>query len=211
MTSVSRKGFTLIELLVAVLILGVVIGVIGASVSGGIKVWEKAVEHHAVESKVIPGLGITAKDLAGVPDFYGVAFKGERSEFSLPVRLDGSEAEGVGRMGTVRYSFDFRRGALMRKTWPFPGAEPPPGRGEENLFDGAESVKFLYLEAPREDKSDGLVEGPDGAVWHEEWHNPTNPPSAVRIEVSFSGEGGRKTFSRTVVLRARGAVDSQKR
>jgi prepilin-type N-terminal cleavage/methylation domain-containing protein len=180
----AGRGFTLIELLVVTAILGLVLGVIAASLSAGIRAWEAARVFNAGESDALAALRMVRRDLAGTVPFGPIPLEGNAEDVRCAVRLRDSES-GLGRLGTVRYRFDRSSGTLRRSRWPYPDADPGTA-GEETLARHLGAWRVSYLPSP------------DGQ-WTQDWTGKTNSPAAVRFE-AWTGPA-RTRLGETVVLR----------
>lgn len=185
-TGGSGRGFTLIELLVVTAILGLVLVVIAASLSAGIRAWEAARTFNVGEADALVALRMAQRDLAGGLPFKPIPMEGGAEDVRFAVRLRESPS-GPGRLGTVRYRFDRATGTLRRSRWPYPDADPGPA-GEETLAGRLDAWRMSYLPTP------------DGE-WTRDWTGRTNSPAAVRIE-AWTGPG-RTRLVETVVLRPR--------
>jgi prepilin-type N-terminal cleavage/methylation domain-containing protein len=192
----AAMGFTLIELLVVVLIMAVVLGVIGACLAAGIRVWDEAGKFGVAESDAVVGLQIIEKDLKNSVPFHAIVFEGKRSDVSfaslvVPVR-QGLRNEGGSvaqpRIGTVRYFFDAGGMALFRSQDIY-GADFAQARTPERIMSNLRDVSLAYY---------GLVGGKGNGAWSDQWVDPTNRPVAVRISLSFRDR--EALLTKTVVL-----------
>jgi prepilin-type N-terminal cleavage/methylation domain-containing protein len=192
----GSPAFTLVELLVVVSILGVVIGVIGACLSGGIRVWDSAQRLTSPEGEVVLGLQVLEKDLANAFDFQAIPFAGTADSLTLAMILRVSPDDGKPperRIGTVQYTFDRAKQALLRSQWVYPRS-PDAAQGQETLIPGLEQFSLLYAATDREDE----------AGWQDSWEDATNRPAWVRIDLRFETEGESQEVTRLVMLPAAG-------
>jgi prepilin-type N-terminal cleavage/methylation domain-containing protein len=182
-TSRGRStAFTLVELLVVTAILALVVSVIGACLSGGIRAWETAREFGSAEAQAAIGLRILERDIMNSFPFYAVPMTGSREEITFAGPVRGGETMSE-RIGTVLYRYDRYRGTLERKTWTFPGEEPQAG---EIVVPVAASLVFRYRSAP------------DGA-WAEAWTDVTNRPFAIEVELGLDDSPSGLTITRTII------------
>lgn len=188
----NTGGFSLLELMVVVSIIGLVTGVVVASFSGGIRVWESARVLTHVEQELYFAVESVRKDLVNTFKFHGINFSGAEREISFPALLEVPGEDGVQekRLGSVRYVFNSADQTLSRHVWSFPGAGDDAGM--EVVASGVRSVLFGYLdEKSLED---------DGA-WREVWRDPTNFPAAVRMDLIIdSGQGAEAAVQRQFLL-----------
>ena len=188
-----HAAFTLIELLVVTAILGVLVAVIGACLSSGIRVWEVAATFNKDEADAIFGLHLVKRDLANSIRFAPIGFTGTETgmEFSsLVTGAPGMDDDATG-VGTVKYVFDPARAALLRMAWPYPEEEPltHAAAGVEALLTDVEDASFWY----------GVLSTGDmeTVFWTDE---TTNFPERVRLRISLAGRADPVEFERLVVL-----------
>jgi len=184
-----KGGFSLLELMVVVSIIGLVTGVVVASFSGGIKVWESARVLTHVEQELYFAVESVRKDLVNTYRFHGISFSGAEREVSFPalLRVTGEEGLQEKRVGSVKYKFNPAEQTLSRYVWAFPGGED--GADREVVAGGISGVRFTYLDG------DGLAD--DGAVL-DVWQDPTNFPAVVTMDLIM---GGGRAGSEVVIQR----------
>ena len=201
----KKRAFTLIELMVVTAIIGMVVAAIGACLAGGMRAWDAARTFNLVESDAAVALSIMERDLRNSLNFPQVGFQGAPSTMSFPrlvesaggggnaVRVSGVASSrapgGVRKAGTVGYFLDQGRKGLMRKEWAFP-SKAPSDKDAENILPNAAAADFEFYKASSE----------AGGTWQHEWHESTNLPSMVRINLSLENSGNKIRISRTVVL-----------
>jgi len=171
---IVRTGFSLLELMVVVAIVGLVVSVVVACFSGGIRVWESARILTHVEQEAYFGVENIRRDIANTFRFKGIKFQGSENDMSFPAVIEVSDGEGgvQSRIGTVKYFFNASDKTLMRLFWPYPASEES---AVSELIASVESASFRYREeAPA-----------DAAGWIEAWSQPTSFPSAVSIELKM--------------------------
>jgi len=184
-------AFTLMELMIVTVILSVVITVIGACFSAGLRVWESARNFSRVESDLLIGFGMLERDFRNTFKFHGIEFRGGSAEVSFPAELvTASLTEPLvgtvpqGRVsGTIKYAYDPATRTLTRRTWPWGAPEPDPAKAER-LIQDVQNVKFLFLENPEAGKT---------LVWKDLWSSGTNFPAGLQVTlwVGTGGEGRR--------------------
>lgn len=180
--SCQKGGFTLLELMVVVSLIGLVAGVVIASFSGGIRVWESARSLTRVEQDLYFAFESVRKDLVNTYRFHGIQFSGSEREISFPALLliEGEGAVQEKRVGSVKYVFNPSDSTLNRYAWAFPGSEEDAGR--ETIAGGIKAVRFGYI------GGDGLK---DGRTLLDTWQDPTNFPAAVTMSLIMeSGAAG---------------------
>jgi len=190
MSRPSTRGFSLLELLVVIMIIGLVAGVVAASFSGGIRVWESASLLTRVEQEVYFSVEIMRRDIASTFSFYGLGFKGESSQLSFPGLVPVFDDSGGTRFmpGTVKYLYRADDRTLRRLTWRYPGAED--NAAGEVIAEGIESLNISYLKPASRDADD----------WLNAWNSPTNFPAAIRFELSVSNRVQALVIEREVPL-----------
>lgn len=190
MRVMNRRGFTLLELLVVISIVGLVAGVVVASFSGGIRVWESASILTRVEQEAYFSAEYIRRDIASTFEFHDLGFKGDAVTLHFPGLVPVVDKEGETRfhIGTIRYLYNQAERALYRLAWPYPYSEDDAD--SELIAGGIDSLRLYYLE-PGEAVDDD---------WLEAWQQTTNFPAAVRIEISISGGGQKLTVDREIPL-----------
>jgi prepilin-type N-terminal cleavage/methylation domain-containing protein len=170
-TCAQNPGFTLIELMVALSILAVAIGVIGACVAAGLRVWDRVRDTTSLTSSVFTGIEILERDLRNTAGFDGIPFSGEMERVVIAslTRPASGSVDGP-RLTTVRYRYDRPRGMLLRKAWIFPDPEPPD-ETEEGILEHLSRVEFSYAGAPAQAREFSLT--------------ATNIPLQVRVNLEF--------------------------
>ena len=185
-----NSAFSLIELMVVIAIVGLVAGVVVASFSGGIGVWESASILTQVESEAYFSAENVRHDLSCTFAFYDLGFKGKPDQVSFPGIVPFVDGEGASRMriGTVKYVHNPQVKSLTRLTWVYP--YPEDSAYVEEVAGGVQAIQFSYL-APGADVEDG---------WVSEWDAPTNFPAAVRMDFTVVHKGRELTVHRDVPL-----------
>jgi type II secretory pathway pseudopilin PulG len=176
--------------MVVISIVGLVSGVVLASFSGGIRVWESASILTHIEQESYFAAESIRRDLASTFPFYDLGVKGEEGHVSFPGLIpwvDDESASGL-RVGTVKYLHNQAEGELYRLIWPYPGLEEDAS--SELIAEGVEAVRFSYLK-PGADPEDG---------WVGSWQTATNFPVAVAVEMTVGHKGQQLVIRREVPL-----------
>jgi len=182
-----HTAFTLIELLIITAILSVVIGVIGACLAGGIRVWDSARSFARVEKDAAYGLSILERDVANALPLPNLGFEGSETKMRFPIRI---VADGQPAMGDVIYAYDASAGALVRSVEPYRTGKD--SRGPERLLTGVETAAFRYA-ALR--KGDG-----GGRAWQSMGQSTTNFPGRIEIEMDLVDGEQRMVVRREMLL-----------
>jgi type II secretory pathway component PulJ len=188
------KGWTLIELLVTTAIAALVIFVVGASLTAGLRVWATAESFNRIDSTSALATDIMKKDLANALPFFAIPFQGKTREVVFASLLEDPQASsaGVPRLGSVKYTLDASRAALMRRKWAFPSPEPAGLDQLQEIATGVTDLSFEYFQAPI---------GPEsGGAWGSTWESPTNLPGMIRVRLSFQESTVPVVVQRDMVL-----------
>jgi len=180
-------GFTLIELIVVTAILGVVIGVIGACLAGGIRVWDSARTFNTLERDALIGLAMMEKDLMNELPIHAIAFEGAPDSVKLPALLRTAEGMAV---GSVEYSFDEHDRTLVRRERSCEGADLRTERLMENL----KNIALTYFSLQKGDDKNAKV------TWKEMDAPVTNFPGKVVVALLLSDADRKFEITRTVIL-----------
>ena len=115
-TKAAPFGFTLIELLIVVSIMVVIIGVIGACLSGGIRVWDSARIFNDLESDAFIAMDIMEKDIMNSLSVYSIGFDGKQSSVCFPSYITTDNRRSI---GSVVYELDAASHAILRieRSW----------------------------------------------------------------------------------------------
>lgn len=183
-SSSCRNAFTLIELLIVVSIMSIVIGVIGACLSGGIRVWDSARVFNDLEADAFIALNILEKDIRNSLSVYAVGFDGKESSVAFPAYIDSEDGRGIGR---VNYEFDQVKHALLRVESSWQGRD---GRSEL-LLENVKDLSFTYYQVST-------------SAWNSVGETVTNFPDKVGVKLLL-GRGEREVeIERSVLLPLQG-------
>lgn len=195
-----RVGFSLIELLIVTLIMGVLLGVVAACLSAGLRVWDEAARSNVRDAAMALALDVAVRDLSSACVFEETGFAGTTRQLRFPALVTQFRADGAAlrELGVVAYDFDEQRGTLFRRSWAYPDTEPALVTAER-LATGLAEVRFAYEATPL---------APDGGVaqWVDAWENATNLPGRVRLTLqpALAGAASLPVVAQRVVL-VRGA------
>ena len=184
-------GFTLVELLVTTSLMALAGGAMVAALAGGIRVWERSVAFGTRQEFVLIGFNWLQRDLHGTRRFAKVPFEGssERCTFAA-IGPDVIEGEPVESLGALGYHLNARDHVLCRAFVPYRRLRRERVADEcQNVLEGVSRVRFGYF-VMREDT------GEPG--WVPRW-KATEPPMAVKIEVTVQEEQGPPTTHTLVV------------
>lgn len=185
-----QRGFTLVELLVVVGILGLVTGVVGASLAAGIRAWQMARTFGTAEGEALVGARIIKRDVMNTFAFYSIPFKGSRRDMTFPAIVDVTpESENpVPRLGSISYRYNRYERVLERQVTPFVSDGTMASQDRERLVRDVEDLVIRYGEI-----------GKNGLSWEASWENTTNHPEVVEIELTVKTDTGPLVIRETIV------------
>ena len=179
------SAFSLIELLIVVSILAILVGVIGACLAGGLRVWESARDFNTLEKDAFIGLAIVEKDMMNMLPIKGIGFAGDASTVVFPALLQSSDGPMV---GSIEYSFDAVEHALVRRELPRAGGDDT----EERLIENVVSLNLTYS---------SIESGVDGIkAWQDAGSRATNFPGKVTIALSMTAGSRSLDIERDILL-----------
>lgn len=179
-------------------ILAVVVGVIGACLMAGMRVWRQAQDFTALEAAALIGFTSVEKDFANCIRLSQIPFSGQLGErggpelrFASLIPDDG--VDGGYCIGRVTYLFDRQRGAFLR------GQQPLPPGDEEEESPEMESLVDTRLDRVEIEYSFVEKNGELGG-WRD---TATNIPRVVRITLGLAAAGNRPSavMERTIALK----------
>ena len=189
----SRSGFSLLELLVTCCLVALVGLTAAATLSGGLRVWERAQDQGVFDQQVWLALEEIRRDLHNAQPFHPIPFKGEYDVLSFPgfveqLQEDGSTLREVGRIG---FFLDENRHLLCRSKQPYRLLHNRSLRETGTpVAMGVERLRFHYY-------------GPDlttgGYSWVGSWSGE-DPPLAVKIELGVREETKGKKGAYSLVI-----------
>ena len=193
----KRAGFTLMEVMVVTLILGVLLGVIAAALSGGIRVLEAAEQFNRQEADLVLALARFEKDVRNSFALDDIGFSGRKDTLSFPA-VGYESAEGktnqaiaVPCLVRVTHRFDPASRAWIRSEEVYEGGDSFRRDVGQKLATDLRSVQWRYYENRKKH--------PKG--WSESWTSVSNRPAAVEIECVWDeGKAGMRRLRRSVVV-----------
>ena len=177
-------GFTLIELLIVVAIMVVIVSVIGACLSAGIRVWDSVRVFNDLESDAFIAMDIMEKDIKNSLSVYAIGFDGKHSAVSFPTYITTDNGRSI---GSVTYEYDESRRFLLRieRSW------QEHDLREERLLENVDGVDFTYY-----NMSDSVWQNVDGAV--------TNFPDKVAVKLLLVNGEKEVAIERQILLPLQG-------
>ena len=188
----ARPGLTLVELLIAVSLLCVVMGTVVATMSGGLRVWERAQRQGSEDQQQLLALETLRHDLHNLRAFRPIPFRGEYDSCSFPMLLTlgtiGDQPwKGLGRTG---YFLDERRRTLCRSRVPYEMVRARSLRESGSaLLEDVNRVRFEYFGT----ETGGVPS------WHSSWSAPF-PPMALKVELTTRTPGQRTDHHRQLII-----------
>ncbi|GEM_PF-993360 len=136
----KKTGFTLIELLVAVGIATIVALALGATFTGGIKIYESIKIRDDIRGDILICLEKMEKDIRGMLALSEITFSGEPKQLTFAGIVDSAP-------GSVTYSLDEKKENLIRieKKYPQALAQNDTGEIKRKRLIPAKDVAFKYF------------------------------------------------------------------
>lgn len=181
-------AFTLIEMLVVVSMVSVISLAIYATLSGGLRIWQRVNLNTPAEDIVIFFEKITS-DLRNAVKFSSLSFFGEEDNFEF-VSLIHSHRLDKKTIGKTAYSLDAFSGVLKRYEKDIAHIFKEETGISYNAIGGVEAVRFQYYYYDEEN---------DYYLWEDEWLGD-GIPLAVRIELMVKTENASEKFTKTVSI-----------
>ena len=188
----KKNGFTLLELLVVLAIMGVVIGVVGATLAAGIRVWETARDFNQGETEVLLALETMRKDLRNVFPYYEIPFRVEDSQLTFPGMVQ--DKRGDPKIGTITYGVPGGRGEFVR-------TEELAGGGKhwkEILVSGVDELHVSCFALKKGKHNERIWQRLSGVI--------TGIPDRVEIRLTLSESAGGGSWAQTLLLPSGGGV-----
>lgn len=172
-----RAGFTLIELLVAGSIMALVGGACVAALTGGVHVWQRAMQQGTDDESTIIAFERMRRDLQNVRRFAPIPPEGSVDQYAFAA-VDHGTLEGPEELGQMGYFVDARRRLLCRGFVPYPRMERSRLRDEcQPVLEGVTRLQFAYF---------GMDEKGKNYEWAQSWHS-AEPPNAVKVSIVVEG------------------------
>lgn len=173
-------GFTLLELLVAVVLLGLV----GLTLSGGIRIgvraWERSADLGQGAERIAAVQAVLRRQLERAyplsdlrrPD-RAIVFAGDADRIDF--RAPGPQPLGLGALQAASLE---RQGDRLTLAW----ADAAAAVHRETLLDGVRSLQIDYY---------GSRDRQEARAWRDSWQDAFFLPGLIRIEVAFRDESRR--------------------
>ena len=176
----SGEGFTLVEVLIVTVLMTFVAGLLIAVLTGGFKVWKRALDYGSREQALLVTFDGMRRDLQNGRRFSLEPFKGDYGQFAVPAvgyfTSDPGDPQEIGQFG---YFLDEYKHVLCRSFIPYRLARRMRLRDRcQVALQDVQRVRFEYFGAAKETQE---------ASWSESWESP-DPPVAVKISVTIQGE-----------------------
>ena len=175
----KSRGFTLIELLIVVSIMVIIVGVIGACLSGGIRVWDSARVFDDLESEAFIAMDIMEKDIRNSLSVYSIGFEGKQSSVRFPAYITSDKGRSI---GSVTYEYDKSKHFLVRTEQ----LEKHDDLVVEMMLDNVNALEFRYYQM-------------SDSVWQNMGETVTNFPDKVDVKL-FLVNGEREVFIERKIL-----------
>jgi len=190
----AKRGFTLIEMLMVTGILSVVALAMYATLSNGIKIYQK-VNRELPEEDLNIFFAKFTLDIKNTFKFTGINFSGAIEKVEFPT-LVNSLRFAKRTVGKLIYAYEPATGILNRYQVDFSGAYS----GESNArprqsLRNVRALKFQYYIYDEQNKV---------YLWQDEYGRNEGLPLAVRVELEFDDGREIKRFTKTVSLPASG-------
>lgn len=181
-------GFTFIEMLIVIVMLSVISLAIYASLSNGVKIWQRIYAKQAIEEDMDIFWDRFTHDLKNTVSFLPINFFGEKDTLSFATIVNSRELQKT-TVGKVSYAFNQQAGIINRKqadfSRVFEGREPEVTHSLKDI----KSLKFQYYYYHNENKE---------YLWQDEADKDL--PLAVRVECEYVDGPNSDTFVRTVSI-----------
>ncbi len=189
----DQRAFSFIELLVITGMISVIALAGYATLSSGIKLWQK-INQPLLEENVDIFFERLTHDLINSLKFKTIPLIGERESLEFASFIYSPQFP-QGTLGQIIYSYDPSQEALHRSQRDFSQIFLKETDSKRLLLSGLKSLKLQYYDYNKESK---------GYSWKEEWGNRQEPlavfPLAIRVELEMESENQRHAFTKTVYL-----------
>ena len=187
----SRSGFTLVEVLITTSLMTLVAGVLMAALSGGFRVWQRALDYGTGEQASLIAFDSMRRDLENSRRFALVPFQGayDQVEFaSVGVAVPGSGDPA--EIGRLAYFLDGRHSLLCRSFAPYRAVRRVgPTDHCHVILEGVRRLRFEYFGEPEKEQEPG---------WSQHW-DAAEPPLAVKVSADVQ-EQGKRTATRSFIV-----------
>ena len=186
----TRRGFTLVEMLITTSLMTLVAGVLMAALSGGLRVWQRALDYGSGEQASLIAFNSMRRDFENSRRFTLVPFAGEYDEVRFAFADSAMPGSGPVEIGRLAYFLDARRQRLCRSFAPYRLARrvDPTDRCQA-VLDGVRRFRLEYFGEPEQGQ---------GAHWSQHW-DASEPPLAVKVSADVQ-EQGKRTATRSFIV-----------
>ena len=197
----AHRGFTLVEILVTASLMAVVGAATVAALSGGIRVWERAVQFGVSRQASVMVCGRFRQDLQNLRQFAPIPFTGTYEEVAFAtVGQDVADRTRPPELGTLSYVLDERAHSLCRAFVPYRQLRRVRLKERcQDILDGLTRLRFAYF---------GVSEEGGDAGWTDRWES-VEPPLAVKVEIAMAARDGQPPVQQSVVLPVMHAVSHE--
>jgi|GEM_PF-933648 len=190
-TTRRLRGFTLVELLVSIALLTIVSGVVFATFSGGIRVWERIQAVGQEDQWVQIGFEQFRTDLRNAKHFGPVGFHGSYDMVSVPALVPAAPDSDQLEPGELGYYYDSNRRRVCRASFPYRMLRRRRLRDEcTTVLSQVERVKLSYYALNPKTGEGG---------WTGSWES-TDPPLAVKMDIRYYDPSTRRPVDRSLVV-----------
>jgi hypothetical protein len=201
------KGFALVELLITTSLMALVVGAIVAVLSGGFRVWKRALEYGTHEQASLIAFEGMRRDFHNRRRFALVPFEGNYEEAGFAA-VSHAEPHGHGprqgvdprpdtprEIGRLGYYLDGHRHLLCRSFVPYRLMRRVRLRDHcDVVLEDVQRVRFEYFGSPS-----GV--DADESAWSTRWESP-DPPLAVKTSLVIQEPGQPATTHTSIVYLA---------
>ena len=187
--TLHKKGFTLIEMLIVLAMLSLIGLAIFATLSNGIRIWQRL--NQAVGQEDINILfDRIARELRNTFEFSTIKFQGEEDKvaFATFITTPGSYQPQETGIGQAIYYYNKTSRQLTREKRNYTQIFKGEGGTKEELLKDIDSLKLSYYFHDEERRE---------YLWQEAWHRE-GLPLAVRIELELHNGSQNKKITQTI-------------
>jgi general secretion pathway protein J len=177
----NQRGFTLLEVMVVISLLGVLLTLIGAAISGANRAMAKAERYsnrldevRSTQNFLRSAIGQALPLAAGKPgESYSPMFQGDADSLRFYAPLPATVGGGV-----YRHQVSLVEGRLQVSLQRLQGETLQPAREPQVLLQQVEALHVSYRGVSPEGKT---------TEWLDQWPWPGRLPRAVRIDAQLAG------------------------
>jgi hypothetical protein len=189
---------TVVELLVTTSLMALVGGATVAALSGGVRVWERAVTFGTQEQTILIAAHQMRRDLRNVHGFSKLRFDGVYDRWSAAtVEAASGRQDGVAELGQLGYFLDERAHRLCRSFIPYRMLRTQELTDRcHGVLEGVRRVRFSYY-------GKDPASGEPG--WAQRWE-AAQQPMALKAELTVETASGQPT-NQTLVIALPGVIE----